>query len=87
MEQRKNDLRWLRVAVAFLLGVLLLMELVPSTVPAKGGIIAAPGAFLLVIGYTAVVTACTVFGIVRCNYYEFVGWALFVLSILRGIFR
>jgi len=90
MEQRKKNLRWLRVAGALLLGLLLLMASVPSTLPGKGGmgaIIAHPGVLLLVVGYAIVVTACTVFGIVRRNYCEFVGWAWLVLSILGNIFK
>jgi hypothetical protein len=93
MEQRKQDIRWFRVIVALVLGLLLLSMLLPNT----GAIIAgAPpdpkmwrcGPFLffpdslfgVVVG-VSIVTACTVFGIMRRNACELIGWVLFCVII------
>jgi hypothetical protein len=89
MEQSKRDFRWLKVTGALLLGFLLLAALLPST----GGIIAGPppnpkmwrcGPFLFfpsgffgVVGIMSFVTGCTVFGIVRHNACELIGWVLY----------
>jgi hypothetical protein len=88
MDQSKKGMGWLRVTGALVLGLLLLMALLPST----GGIIAGPapnpkmwrcGPFLFfpdsffgVRGTVVALTALTVFGIVRHNRCEFVGWVL-----------
>jgi hypothetical protein len=86
MEQKKQDWRWLRVVGALLIGLLILAVILPST----GGIIAGPphngmwrcGPFLFFpaafayIGIVTVSATCTVFGIVRRNKCEAVGWVL-----------
>jgi hypothetical protein len=98
MEQTKRDLRWLRATGACLLALVLLMMLLPST----GGIIAGPplnpdmwrcgpflffpGSFFGVVGIITVLTACTLFGIVRRNKCELVGWILFGLVIFIMFF-
>src|SRR6266404_8863215 len=95
--EKKIYFRWLRAAGALLLGLLLLMALLPNT----GGIIAGPapnpkmwrfgpflffpGAFFGVVGIVTVSTACTVFGIVRRNSCEFIGWVLLGLVFI-GLF-
>jgi hypothetical protein len=74
------------------------MMLLPST----GGIIAGPppnpkmwrcgpflffpGDFFGVIGILTALTGCTVFGIVRRNRFEIVGWVLFGLVIVVMFF-
>jgi hypothetical protein len=88
MNQYNKDVRWLRVAGALLLGLVVLMALLPST----GGNIAGtatntkmwrcgpflffPGPFFGVVGTMTVLIAFTVFGIVRRNVCEFIGWVL-----------
>ena len=88
MQQNTKDFRWLRVTGALLLGLILLMALLPNT----GGVIAGsapdpkmwrcgpfsfyPSAFFGVVGTIAVLIACTVFGIVRRNFCEVIGWIL-----------
>jgi hypothetical protein len=97
MDQNKKNVRWLRVTGALLLGLLLLMALLPST----GGIIAGrtpnpkmwrcgpflfyPGPFFSVVGTITLITAITVFGIVRRNSCEFIGWVLLGL-VFVGMF-
>ena len=92
MEQRKRYWRWLRVVGALLFGLLLLAVMLPST----GGIMAGsppypgmwrcgpflfyPKPFFTVVGVVAVSTGCTLFGIVRRNVCEGVGWILLALS-------
>jgi hypothetical protein len=81
-----------------LLGVVLLMALLPST----GGMIAGPapdpkewrcgpflfypGPFCRVLGTITVLTSLTIFGIVRRNGCEFVGWVLLGLVFLGMFF-
>jgi hypothetical protein len=88
MEQSRKDWRWLRGAGALFFGLVLLAALLPST----GGVIEGPspnpkmwrcgpflffpGAFFGVVGVVTVCTACTVFGIIRRNACEIVGWCL-----------
>ena len=96
MDQNKK-VRWLRVTGALLLGLLLLMALLPST----GGIIAGPapnarmwrcgpflfypGSFFGVVGTVTALTSLTLFGIVRRNSCEFIGWVLLGL-VFVGMF-
>jgi len=98
MGEDRKKVRWLRVTGALLLGVLLLAALLPST----GGIIAGsapnpemrrwgpflvfPSAFFGVIATITILTTCTVFGILRRNNCEFIGWALFGLVVFVMIF-
>ena len=87
MEQKKTGRRWVRGGIAAFIGLLLLAATLPST----GGIIEGPvrrgmwrcGPFLFypelffgVVGAVTVSTACTLFGIVRGNAFEIVGWIL-----------
>ena len=94
MEQSKRNWRWLRAVGALLFGLLLLAALLPST----GGIIDGPppnpkmwrcGPFLLfpdaffgVVAFVSLSTGCAVFGIVRRNACEIVGWSLLGISLL-----
>ena len=91
MEQKK-DFRWLRVTGASLLGIVLLMMLIPSTGcitddPALNPKMMRCGPFLFysdffwVVGIITALTACTVFGIIRRNRFEAVGWVLFGLVV------
>jgi hypothetical protein len=98
MDQNEKRVRWLRVTGALLLGLLLLIALLPST----GGMIAAPapnpkmwrcGPFLFypvsffgVLGTITGLTALTLFGIVRRNSCEFVGWVLLGLTFVGMFF-
>jgi hypothetical protein len=91
MDQRKIDFRGVKAGAALLLGLVLLAALLPGT----GGMIAGPppnpkmwrfgpflffpSAFFGVIGIISLVTGCTIFGIVRRNVCEFVGWVLFTV--------
>lgn len=87
MEQKRTGKRWLRVSVATFVGLLILAALLPST----GGIIEGPErhgmtrfgpflfyprAFFVTIGMVTFSTGCTLFGIVRENDCEIVGWVL-----------
>jgi hypothetical protein len=92
MKQNKRDWRWLRAVGALLLGLLILAATLPST----GGIISGPPrhpdmwrcgpffffpvAFFSVVGAVTVSIGCTLFGIVRRNICEGIGWTLLVLS-------
>jgi hypothetical protein len=94
MEQSKQSWRWLRVVAALLFGLLLLAALLSST----GGIIEGPplnpemwrcGPFLFfptaffgVVAFVIVATSCTLFGIVRRNVLETVGWCLLGILLL-----
>ena len=97
MEQSKWHWRWLRAVGALVFGLLLLAALLPST----GGIIEGPppnpkmwrcGQFLFyptaffgVVGVVTAFTGCTMFGIVRRNACEIVGWCLLSLLLLLMI--
>ena len=87
MEQKKTGGRWGRAGLAVFIGLLLLAAGLPST----GGIIDGPlrrgmwrygpflfypDAFFAVVGAVTVSTGCTLFGIVRGNAFEIVGWVL-----------
>src|SRR5262245_36441210 len=94
MEQSKQRWRSLRAVAALLLGLLLLAALIPST----GGIIEGPppnpkmcrigpflffpDAFFGVVAVVTVATSCTLFGIVRRNVLEGVGWCLLGLLLV-----
>lgn len=95
----QNDrVRWVRAAGASLLGLLLLMALLPST----GGMLAGPApspkmwrcgpfvfypsSFFGVLGTITALTSLTVFGIIRCNNCEFIGWVLLGLAFLGMFF-
>ena len=98
MEQSRKDWRWLRAAGALLFGLLLLAALLPST----GGVIEGPppnpemwrcGPFLFfptaffgVVGVVTVCTGCTVFGIIRRNVCEIVGWCLLGILLFLMMF-
>ena len=93
-----NKVPWLRIAGALLMGVLLLGVLLPST----GGMIANPapsakmwrcgpflfypGPFFGILGTITVLTSFTVFGVVRRNSCEFVGWVLLGVAFLWILF-
>jgi hypothetical protein len=97
MEQSKRSWRWFRAVAAVLFGLVLLTGLPPST----GGIIEGPppnpkmwrcGPFLFfptaffgVIAFVTASTGCTVFGIVRRNACEIVGWCLLGILLLLMI--
>ena len=87
MEQKLTAKRWFRVGIATFIGLLLLAATLPNT----GGIIEGaarsgmwrcgpfvfyPGSFFSVVGVVTVSTACTLFGILRGNACEIVGWIL-----------
>jgi hypothetical protein len=94
IEQSKQRRRWPRAVAALLFGLLLLMVLVPGT----GGIIEGPppnpkmwriGPFVFfpdgffgVVAFVTVATSCTLFGIVRRNVLETVGWCLLGILLL-----
>jgi hypothetical protein len=94
MEQSKRSWRWFRAVAALLFGLLLLAALLPST----GGIIEGPppnpkmwrcGPFLFfptaffgVVAFVTASTGCIVFGIVRRNACEIVGWCLLAILLL-----
>ena len=94
MEQPNRDWRWARAVGALLLGFLILAVTLPST----GGIIAGPSpdprmwrcgpflfyphAFFSVVGAATVSTGCTLFGIIRGNACEAIGWALLILALV-----
>ena len=95
MDPNRQNVRRLRIGGALLLGTVLLMCLVPSTggiiadppLPGPkmwrcGPFLFEPGAFFGVLGTITVLTALTVFGIVRRNICEFIGWVLFGLVIV-----
>jgi hypothetical protein len=97
MDQNREGVRWWRVTGALVLSLVLLVALLPST----GGIIAGPapnprmwrcgpflfypGAFFGVVGTIMVSAVLTVFGIVRRNRCEVIGWVLLGL-VLAGMF-
>jgi hypothetical protein len=87
MEQKRTDRRWIRGGIAAFIGLLILAATLPNT----GGIIEGPerhgmsrfgpflfypGAFFGVVGVVTFSTGCTLFGIVRGNACEIVGWIL-----------
>jgi hypothetical protein len=89
MEQKRKIGGWrlARISMAVVVGFLLLAIHLPNT----GGIIAGPphdgmwrcgpflfypGAFAMVVGVVIVSTSCALFGIVRRNAFEMVGWVL-----------
>jgi len=91
MEQKNTSRRWIRGGIAAFVGLFLLAAALPST----GGVIEGPphhgmwrcgpflfypGSFFSVLGVVTVSTAFTLFGIVRGNAFETVGWIL--LSVL-----
>jgi len=94
MEQRKQTWRWLRAVAALMFGLLLLAAFLPST----GGIIDGPptnpkmwrcGPFLFfpeaffdVVAFVTVATSCTLFGIIRRNVLETIGWCLLGILLL-----
>jgi hypothetical protein len=94
MEQSKQRWRWSRAVAALLFGLLLLAALLPST----GGIIEGPppnpkmwrcgpflffpAAFFGVVAFVTVATSCTLFGIVRRNVLEGIGWCLLGILLL-----
>ena len=98
MERSNRKFRWLRVTGASLLGLLLLSALLPNI----GGIIADqppnlnmwhcgpflffPGPFFGVVGTVTLFTACNIFGIVRRNVCEFIGWILLGIVFLIMFF-
>jgi hypothetical protein len=95
--EHKRDFRWLRVAGALLLGILLLMALLPSTGMTAGlmphpemwrfgPFLFFPTSLFLVVGCITGFTSCTVFGIVRRNACEFIGWVLLSLVIVCMFF-
>jgi hypothetical protein len=88
MECKCNSNKWIRGGMASLISFFLLAATLPNT----GGMIEGPPhhgmwqcgpfmfypvAFFGVVGIVVVPTACTLFGIVRGNVFEFVGWILF----------
>ena len=87
MEQKRASRKWIRGSVVVFIGLLLLAGTLPNT----GGIIEGaprhgmwrcgpflfyPDAFFGFVGVVAAATACTLFGIVRGNAFEIVGWIL-----------
>ncbi len=94
MEQSKRSWRWLRGVGVVFFGLLLLAALLPSTGgriegPAAnpkmwrcGPFLFYPTAFFGVLGVVAVSTGCAIFGIVRRNACEMIGWCLLGLILL-----
>ena len=87
MEQKHTAKKWIRGGIAALVGLLMLAATLPSTGgiiegPARPGmwrcgpLLFYPGLFFGVVGVVAVSTACTLFGIVRGNAFEIVGWIM-----------
>jgi hypothetical protein len=87
MEQKQASQKWIRGSVVVFIGLLLLAGTLPNT----GGIMEGaprhgmwrcgpflfyPDAFFEVVGVVAAAAACTLFGIVRGNVFEIVGWIL-----------
>jgi hypothetical protein len=87
MQQKRTGKRLLRGSIAAFFGLLILAATLPST----GGIIEGPerhgmsrfgpflfypGAFFSVVGVVMLASGCTLFGIVRGNACEIVGWVL-----------
>lgn len=93
-QQKKKNWRFLRIVGVLLLGLLILAGLLPNS----GGMISGPppnpsmwrfGPFLFFpdvffyIGVVVLLTACTVFGILKRNKCEVVGWIL--LGLMLGL--
>jgi hypothetical protein len=87
MDHKHTSRKWIRGGIAGLVALLLLAASLPNT----GGIIDGPprhgmwrcgpflfypGAFFGVVGAVTASTACTLFGIIRGNAFETVGWVL-----------
>jgi hypothetical protein len=92
-QQKKHAWRSTRAITSTMLGLLLLATELPST----GGIIEGPphfgmwrcgpflfypGPFFMVVGVATVSIGCVLFGIVRGNALEIVGWALLGIHLL-----
>jgi hypothetical protein len=97
-KQKKNGWRLARIIMAVLVGLLLLAIGLPST----GGILAGPahdgmwrygpflffpGPFFTLVGVVTLSTGCVLFGIVRENAFEKVGWVLFGILVLFALMR
>jgi hypothetical protein len=75
MEQNKKERRWLRVASALFFALILLAMLLPSTT-----------AFFGPVGLVMASTACILFGIVRRNVCEPIGWCMYGIILLWMLF-
>lgn len=98
MEQKHTDSRWIRSGIAAFIGLLILTATLPSTGgiiegPARHGMwrcgpfLFYPGAFFGVVSAVTFAMACALFGILRGNALEIVGWVLLgvlFLTILMG---
>ena len=93
MEQKRTGGKWIRGGIAAFIGLLLLAATLPNTGgiiqgPARHGMwrcgpfLFYPGAFFGVVGVVTVSVACTLFGIIRSNAFEIVGWILLGLLFL-----
>ena len=98
MEQNRRDWRWLRAVGALALGLLILAATLPGTGRLAGGpsptlpmwrfgpFLFFPGPFFGVVGTVTALTGCTVFGIMRRNSCEFIGWVLLGLVFIGMFF-